>query len=212
LYSKIGPDGTGCDLDVHWKISNPILFADMFAFDELESNSIRIPSLSQYARTLSPVNSLLFACLHRIAHHNNIERLIWLFDIHLLAEKLTEREFEEFWEIAEQKKLKTICWNGLTAAKEWFNTILPEHRAVHDSAEPSADYLRSDLRNLDLLSLNLQQLSGWNKLQLLKENLFPPASYMLQRYNVSQRLLLPGLYLHRSIIGAWKWFQKTDQK
>ncbi len=208
LYSKPGPDGIGSDLDIHWKISNPILFADMLSFDELQSKVIAIPALSQYARTISSVNSLLLACLHRVAHHNSSERLIWLYDIHLLAKDLTENEAEEFCESAVQKKIMTICWNGLLAAQSWFNTNLPQRQTNYDSVEPSAQYLRSDLRSIDLLSMNLKHLSAWHKIQLLKENLFPPASYMLQRYNVSKRLLLPALYFHRSMSGAWKWFQK----
>ena len=219
LYSKPGPNGIGCDLDVHWKISNPILFADMLTFDELQSKGIGIPSLSEYARTVSPVDSLLLACLHRVAHHKSTERLIWLYDIHLMADRMTESEFDEFWKRASQKKLKSICLDGLITAKSWFNTKFPEVQTdqqggqrVYDSIEPSAQYLHSDLRNLDLLLMNLRHHSGWDKIQLLKENLFPPASYMLQHYNVSKRLLLPGLYLHRSITGAWKWFQKPHQK
>jgi hypothetical protein len=212
LYSKSGSEAAGCDLDVHWKISNPALFADIFSFDELKSDSIRIPALSQYARTLSRINSLLIACLHRVAHHNNSERLIWLYDIHLLAKDLNENEFKEFCERATQKKVMTICWNGLLAARSWFNTNFPQHQSNFDFAEPTAQYLRSGLRGIDLLSINLKQLSTWNKIQLLKENLFPPANYMLQRYRVSKRVLLPALYLHRSMSGAWKWFQRPNQK
>ncbi len=212
LYSKSRSDSVGCDLDVHWKISNPSLFADVFSFDELQFNPIGIPGLSRHARTLSRVNSLLMACLHRVAHHNNSERLIWLYDIHLLAKDLTEKEFKEFCESAIQKKIMTICWNGLLAAQSWFNTSLPHHQTNYDSIEPSAEYLRSDLRNIDLLSMNLRHLSAWHKMLLLKENLFPPASYMLQRYNVSKRLLLPALYFHRSMSGAWNWLRKPHQK
>jgi hypothetical protein len=212
LYSKSRPDVVGCDLDVHWKLSNPLLFADIFSFGELQTDAIEIPDLGPHARTLSRINSLLIACLHRVAHHNNSERLIWLYDIHLLAKDLTENEFQEFCERANQKKVMTICWNGLLAARSWFNTKLPQYQFSDDSVEPSAQYLHPNLRNIDLLSLNLKQLSAWHKLQLLKENLFPPASYMLQRYNVSKRLLLPALYLHRSVFGAWKWFQKPNGK
>lgn len=212
LFSKSGSESVGCDLDVHWKISNPTLFADILTFDELQSDSIGILSLSKHARTLSRVDSLLIACLHRVAHHSNNERLIWLYDIHLLAKDLNENEFQEFCERATQKKIMTICWNGLLAARSWFNTNLPQHQSNFDSVEPSAQYLRAGLRNIDLLSLNLKQLSTWHKIQLLKENLFPPASYMLQRYKVSKRVLLPALYLHRSMYGAWKWFQRPNQK
>jgi hypothetical protein len=213
VYSKPGPKGIGCDLDVHWKISNPILFADMFSFDELQSTSIEIPQISRYARTLSPINALLLACVHRVAHHNANERLIWLYDIHLLANQLTESDFEEFWKKTEQKQIRNICWNGLIAAKSWFNTRFSGSETELDTNhEPSAQYLRSDLQSLDLLSMNLKQLSLRYKIQLLRENLFPPANYMLQRYKVSQRFLLPGLYLHRSVVGAWKWFQQPRQK
>ncbi|HEY7162753.1 MAG TPA: nucleotidyltransferase family protein, partial [Acidobacteriota bacterium] len=151
LYCKSDLSSVGCDLDIHWKISNPSLFADIFNFDELQSRSIGIARLSEYARTLSPADSLLMACLHRVAHHHNMERLIWLYDIHLLAKDLTQNQFDEFCERAAQKKLMKICWNGLLTAQSWFNTNLPQHQTNNDFVEPSAEYLRSDLRSFDLL-------------------------------------------------------------
>jgi hypothetical protein len=104
--------------------------------------------------------------------------------------------------------------NGLIAAKSWFNTKFyePELNFSHVSNEPSAQYLRSGLRSIDLFRMNLKPLSFRKKIQLFKENLFPPASYMLQRYKVSERVLLPGLYIHRSLVGAWKWLQQPRPK
>jgi len=38
--------------------------------------AIAVPAFGEQARTLAPVQALLLACVHRVAHHDNSERLI----------------------------------------------------------------------------------------------------------------------------------------
>ncbi len=56
--------------------------------------------------------------------------------------------------------------------------------------------------------MTLRILPGWRqRLRLLKEYVFPPAAYMLNRYQTKHRWLLPLLYGHRTIQGAWRGFR-----
>ena len=57
--------------DFHWKIANPQPFADALAFGELMKRSIEIAALGAHARTLGPLDALLLACIHRVAHHGD---------------------------------------------------------------------------------------------------------------------------------------------
>jgi len=55
---------------------------------------------------------------------------------------------------------------------------------------------------------NFQTLPGWrDRLQLLKENLFPDADYMLNKYHTNNRFLLPFLYILRAVQGIIKRFR-----
>jgi Uncharacterised nucleotidyltransferase len=217
-YVKELRAGVRCYLDFHWKLTNTQLFADSFSFPELAGRSITIPTLGSEVRALGPVHALLLACLHRVAHHYDSDRLIWLYDIHLLANGMDRREFEEFARLAAESRIRTICLRGLRLAQLWLGTRLPDDlmnlwskSATAQGGEPSEQFFKQDLRRLDLLILDLKQLRGWSKIQLLGEHLFPSADYMLKRYKSSSRLLLPLFYLRRIMSGAWKMLRPLSK-
>ena len=75
--------------------------------------------------------------------------------------------------------------------------------------EPTAVYLRPQLRKVDVLVSDLRALPDWrSRLTLLREHVFPPADFMRQTYSGSPRALLPALYAWRFIEGAGGWFKK----
>jgi hypothetical protein len=217
-YVKELRPGVQCNLDFHWKLTNTQLFADSFSFPDLAGRSIAIPTLGSQARALGPVHALLLACLHRVAHHYDSDRLIWLYDIHLLANGMDRGEFEEFARLAAESQIKAICLRGLRLAQVWFETTLPDElinlwlsSANARRGEKSEQFFKQDLRRLDLVILDLKQLQGWSKVRLLGEHFFPPADYMLKRYKFSSRLLLPLFYLRRIISGAWKMIRPLSK-
>jgi hypothetical protein len=214
VFRKKDERGIEHDFDFHWKISNPHIFANSISYEELESRAIKVPALGEHARALGSMHALFLACIHRVAHHHDTDRLIWLYDIHLLAGRMSREEFEEFARLALDKKVRAICLKGLNLAKEWYNTELPEDiidkwlaGEENGEQELSEKYLNSNFRKFDILISDLENLSGWRKLQLLKEHAFPSADYMFNRYRVNSRLLLPFLYMHRGVSGVWKWFR-----
>lgn len=199
--------------DFHWKIANPTLFADLLSFEEVVTRSIGVPPLGEHARALGQIDALLLVCIHRVAHHHDSGKLLWLYDIHLLANGMDRQAGEQFAALAAQKGVRAVCARGLTLAQQWFNTKVAgdvmETLAARDSAEPSEVYLGGHLRKVDMLRSDLKALGGWSaRWQLLREHLFPPPAYMRERYAVSSSLLLPALYAHRVVRGAWKWFRR----
>ena len=79
-------------LDVHWKLVNPVLYSERLTFDALWAGAVSVPRLTLPARMPTPADHLLISCLHRIAHHQNADDLLWLYDIHLLARALDEHQ------------------------------------------------------------------------------------------------------------------------
>ncbi len=74
--------------DVHWKIADPIVFADRLTYETLEPRAVPLPALGPSARRLGDVDAIAAACIHRVAHHNDAETLADLYDIALLARGL----------------------------------------------------------------------------------------------------------------------------
>jgi putative nucleotidyltransferase-like protein len=200
-------------LDCHWKISTQAVFANVLTFDEIAGRAVPLPALGAHARALAPLDALLLACIHPVMHHRNAESLIWLFDIHLLASTLSEREFERFAEMAIARQVSTICARQLTAAKRMLGTRVPDPAIREMTAarnrEASAVYLRPDRRWLDELMSSIRAVPRWrDRLRLMREVTVPGRLYILKVYGFERsRLgvaLLPLLYLHRLLFGGWK--------
>lgn len=210
-------------LDVHWRISNAQVFSRTLDYDELISRAILVPALGDHARALAPVDALLLACMHRVHHFHspyrvgglrsaNRDRLIWLYDIHLLVDSMSPGKLAEFTQLAEQTGMRAICRDGLLQARRCFGTRLPEEAlqslTKDGPSELSALHLRKG--GIRHLLTELQALPRWgDRVALLGEHLIPPADYMLEKYAAPNRTWLPMLYLQRCIHGAWKRIQDS---
>lgn len=196
--------------DVHWKIANPQLAADLLSWDELERGAIAVSALGEHARALGDVHALLLACVHRIAHHHDSPRLLWLYDIHLLASRLSEEQLQTFMSLAVEKGAAPMCVHSLEMAGERFGTRLPRDLREHLTRRPADSAIRfdHDVRMVDILVSDLKALPGWRqRLRLLREHVLPPSDYIRRRYGVSNPLALPLLYAYRCLTGAFKWLR-----
>src|SRR5207248_540191 len=161
-----------------WKPSIPQVFADLFPNEELAARSVPLPQLGEGARGVGPVHALAIACIHRVAHHQHDHRLIWMYDIHLLAGALEPGEADEFLELAHRKRIATVCMQAVSLAREKFATRLPaglieglQDLSSANRDEPSAAYAGRQLRQIDGLLLDLAALKGWRlRLRFLREH------------------------------------------
>jgi hypothetical protein len=204
-------------VDLHWKIANPHVFADTFSFEELAHDAVSVPALGPDARGLSAAHSLVIACVHRVAHHDSSERLIWLYDIHLLASVMDPASGERVADLVQAKQLRSVCAHGLMQAQARFSTSaqgtwVDRLQRTVEGNEPTAAFLRTDLKKVDILVSDLRTLSSWRqRLALIREHLFPPVAYMRKTYGVSNPVLLPFTYVIRAVTGARKWFRSNDR-
>ena len=199
-------------LDVHWKISDRQAVADALTYDELRARSARITVRGSGMRVPSPIDALLIACIHRAAHHQDADDLIWVHDIHLIASRLTAEEWTRFVDLATDRQLSQVCARGLQLAADRFHTQIPD--ALRDrlsgKREASAIFLRRDLRGVDRLAADLRAAGPRRAPRLLKEHLFPPVSYMRQKYGVRHAALMPAVYAYRIIAGAAGWLRRPS--
>jgi len=213
-YERRNQFGLRDVIDLHWKVANPQMFAGVFAFEELECDATPVASLDADARGLSNPHALLFACMHRVAHHDNSDRLIWLYDIHLLASSMSAGDRDKAVDLAAAKQIRSLCGRGIARAQATFGTTLPtgwlEQMQVERSSEPTAVYLSNGRRRVDTLVDDLRTLPGWRpRLRLLREHLFPPPAYMRRIYGSWNPFFLPLAYVDRVVTGMGKWFRRT---
>ncbi len=201
-------------LDVHWRIANPQMFADLPAYEELAQRACTIAIRGQSVRTPCPVDALLLACVHRAAHHHLSDDLIWLYDIHLLATHFTAADWSDFVSLASAHRVRSLCSDGLQSADACFHTSIPSdvrsQLAGNDKRlERSAVYLRKDLTRLGRLMLDLRALGTRARVRLLTEHLVPPVGYVSQKYGVRPGVLLPLCYLRRLAEGLPRFSRRA---
>ena len=209
-FERRDPHGVRHVLDVHWKIVNPHMLADALTFDDLRAASAVVPALGGAAHAPAPGDSLALACIHRAAHHHGHERLVWLYDIHLLASSFGAAGWEAFGELVVSRRVAAICLDGLQAAGEALGTVVPPDIAARLAAaaarEPSRRFVTRTLNRRGVLLSDLSVLPAWSdRVRLLREHAFPPAAFIRRRYGVTSPIWLPALYVHRLVTGAYKW-------
>ena len=215
-YQRVDDHGASHTLDIHWRIAIPKAFADRLTYDDLRQSAVHVAALGPNAFVPSASLALLVACLHRTAHHGTTTRLVWLYDIHLLAGSLSALDWEAVVDRARQCGLTPVVAAGLEDAAERFGTSVPQRmlERLHDgdaATEPDVlAFLRGTPPRIQVAASDWRRIHGVrNRMRFLQEHLFPPASYMWHRYGVSSRGALPFLYVHRAVTGAVKWLKES---
>jgi hypothetical protein len=189
--------------DVHWRILNAPRFARVLSFAEAMKCSGPVPGLP-HCRAPGLEDALLMACMHREgSERHDRNRLIWLYDIHLLAGAMTPEALEGLVEKAQTKGVQHACLEGLKAAEQCFGTTIPARAIAGLAMEPVAKkggrYARS---NLALIVDDLKSLPGApSKVGLLGELFFPDSDALMRKFKKTSKVWLPVLYL-RQLLGG----------
>jgi len=203
-FSKALVGQATLSIDLHWRINNRQTLANTFDVHELIESSQHLLQLSNAIKIPSTINSILIASLHRLGHHQNEERITWLYDIYLLANTLSDNDWRHLCNKAGDKKIAAITLNALKYCQRLFDMEIPRdaEQTLIDLAakdEPSQLFLDRDLPEWRYFVHDLKGLTGWrNKLGLMFENIFPNPSYVRQQMGTKNTALA---YLKRMIRG-----------
>ena len=196
-------------VDLHWKIANPQVVADAVSFEDLWMRARSAPALGPAARVPGIAESIMLACVHRLAHHQGHDRLIWLYDLKLLSSQLDNTQWDALCSLAVARGIAALCLDGLREARARVGGSLPPAAELALAAaapnEESRSYVQQRVRKRDVLVSDLRLLDWGSRLQLVRGHLFPPAAFIRHRYRTKHRLLLPAFYLHRLLTGASRW-------
>lgn len=197
----------GLAYDVHWSVTNSPMFEPLLRFDDIRTRALALPRLGSHAFALPHPDALLLACIHRVAHHHDSDRLIWLADIAFLARRMSAEERATFVGIATRGRVVAICKRSLELAEEWFGEtplVLPEVKG-----EPSAVMLDREITHGAMLVANLKALSWRARGERLWQLAFPPAEFMRASFGPRSRAALPWLYVYRGLRGIGKLFRRA---
>jgi len=201
-------------VDLHWRLANPQRFGSVLTCEDLFESAVRIPTLAESAEGLSNAHALLVACIHPVAHHAHAPRLIWHYDIHLVASRLTSAEWTAFAAHATDRGVGSVCRRSLELAVHWFGTSVPDRVFSQLSVPTARDaataaYLSPSRRQIDDAVWDFQTLSTWGaRWRLVRQHLFPPPRYMRDVYAPLSHAPLPVLYAKRAFLGARRWFAR----
>jgi hypothetical protein len=215
---RIDESGARHTIDVHWRIANPKAFAERLTHDELLRDAVPISRLGSNAFGPSHVHALLLACLHRTAHHGTSTRLVWLYDIHLLASQLSDSAWIDLADLARDRGVAAVVASGLEAAAAKIGTVTPDaivNRLRADAANTDADvlaFLSGSQSQMHVAVSDWKRIRSWRaRVRFAREHLFPAPGYMRDRYQIRSQAALPFLYAHRIATGSVKWLRDARQ-
>lgn len=200
-------------IDLHHKLTNIQLLANAFPYEELRESAIPLPGLHADALMVGPVHSLLIACFHSVFHSMEAleiekiatlgpERLIWLYDVHLLADAMNEAAWDDFIETARKKGLCAISVRVLVSASRNFRTDLPTSVRVglDVSGEPAFEYLTAGPLRRSWMELRAVK-GGLDRTRFVIQSFLPPSLFMRRKYAGARVQWLPWLYARRASEG-----------
>jgi hypothetical protein len=222
-YRQVLPSGRHHSVDLHWRINNMEFLSSIFSYSELRAAANPLPRLCGGALAIGHEHALLLACLHRLIHKAipyyvggaagyGGNRLIWLYDFHLLAQSFTPKQWDKLFRTAAEKGLCATTLDGLERAQQRFRTQYPDdvRHALSKKGEPVMSYFDAGaLRRAWIDFTSIRRVA--DKLQFAREAVFPSAAYMRAKYAPTSASL-PWLYTRRAAVGFMKLVRKTPSQ
>jgi hypothetical protein len=195
--------------DLHWRITSSQVLLHALPEDEVWQRAEPLAALDG-ARVTTRSDALIVACIHRLAHHYDDPRLIWLWDIRLLLRSMSTAEVERFARIAARPSSAAACGHSLEMAREHAGARIPDplHPLLGGATDLSASFLWSgSRRRITYLAGELRAARGRDRIALLREHVLPSRSSMRERYPSVPDPLLPLMYIWRLAAGIPGWLR-----
>ena len=125
-------------IDLHWRFNNNWMLAGAVGFEGLWGIRAPLRVLGSHVRTCTNLFALLIACVHRGAQLNEVayeigdfcripsESTLWLYDIHMLSELLSDSERVSWSVIVINRGFSEFAISSLERSCLLFGTKVPE--------------------------------------------------------------------------------------
>lgn len=196
-WDRLEADGSTHSVDVHWAVMPDWSMAALFDTAEVIARSEPVSHLAPGALRIGFADAVYHACLHRGVHIKSPywigddiayeDRLIWLYDLHLLAPHLSDADWSEVVARATRHRTTDLCHDALSEAVRLLGTqVSPDilsalaAQAVDDG--PSFYLTRASRGRLFLA--NLAAVPGLRaKFAYFRTYFFPSGLYMRAKYD-----------------------------
>lgn len=196
-------------LDLHWRVSNAQSFAWLFTHAELAASALPVPALGPQARRLGDAHALAVALLHRAGNNRFVaagfgDRLIWLYDIHLLAAAIGAEDRAHFRDLVVARRIVAIATEGLRHCAVALGSVpaaeLADELEGGPEAASGAAFLHAGRARREWLELRAIPTPR-ARLAYVANRLLPTSDYMRERYPDAAGRALPLLHARRWLEG-----------
>ena len=132
-------------------------------------------------------HALIHACVHSAQHYSHLgDRLIWLYDIHLLLKNIEQRDLYTIVDLARRTEVFDLLVHGLLGSQHWFSSYIPEAiiEELSSCSDKNAPTLLVDDLELGIANrviFNVRKIDGiHNKISYVLQRLFPPPNHLMQ--------------------------------
>ena len=207
------PDNSRHDVDVHWQVMNSFALSKAIDTDACFSGAIPLPRLAPGALTLDHVTMLIHTALHKATHivspyfsdgraYYGGDRLVWIYDIHLLAGSLSDSEWRHLVDVVRKDGIAEVCLAALVCARDGLGTSIPGAVLNELQAAVSQDWQSGFLLRSGQLARawrDLHALTGWrSKAAYLRSRVLPAPAFVRAKYPGLANAPLFVLYLRRA--------------
>lgn len=202
-------------VELHWDLSQREGVRGRLPLARWWVQTVSVPWRGQSLRVLSPGAALVHTAVHQLLEHRAEIRWRWLLDIDQLVRGrpdyyLTPADWQQAAVDADAAGVLPAVQAALRLVARELATPLPESALdlLAQKADPAQQNWVRHIANpqrspVGKVLLNAQNTPGWRqKTAVILPTLFPHPNYMMQRYHIHHRALLPFYYLARLLRGA----------
>lgn len=213
VWSLACSAGTTHHIDLHWQLLNAPALRGVLEFADCAADPHPLPRLAPGALMMSRVHTLIHTCVHRAMHltspyfvngitYYGSDRLIWTEDIALLANALSDPEWEEFASTAIDQGVAQVCLDGVETARRLLGAGVPA-RVLEALGAARAERASAYLLGAGQARRAWQDLLAIpglrRKLAYVGVRTLPTAGFMRAKYPRLEHLPLALLHVRRMI-------------
>jgi len=203
--SKTSNTGHTVVLDVHYRINNQAEYEGLFEFSKVLANSVSIPEIDPAARGLCYAEAYVLACVHLQGHYALGEPIkgIWLYDIHLLLQKMNPAEQGYLVEFIDTTSVERVCARWTQVTKHYFRTEVPSalQHSLANAVQQKQGKLPNRINPVKQLWDQFYFLANTRARLVFLKQLFIPSKQRIRDKYPNSKLWMPILYFRRIVTG-----------
>ncbi|MDZ7695741.1 MAG: nucleotidyltransferase family protein [Deltaproteobacteria bacterium] len=200
-------------IELHWRLHHWLGIQQDTRTEELFDRAINVESPSLNFKALGPVDAVIHTAINNAFGHDDAIRLIWIYDIKMLALKLA---VPNDWKLLQKRcvewRARRAVELSLEMARAWMGLRLPQNFADYSTWPQPADIeintwqkvVHRQHRFLSIIRLRMPPCSGnLERLRLFARLVFPLRDKVCRDFPPPHALLFPLSYVRR----WWHWLK-----